>query len=74
LQICCDRWVYTRIYPVERTFEIRKDYGYQFLGYFSDKKEIRNQGKFTGFKDLSIANHVDEIYCSSEVSNYNSKI
>jgi hypothetical protein len=32
------------------------------------KKKSGNQGKFTGFKDLSIANHVD-ILPLSEVSN-----
>lgn len=56
---------------LKELFENRKDYGYQFLGYFSDKKinqEIK--GNLLDLKSFSIANHVDEIYCSlSEVSN-----
>ncbi|SDW11504.1 putative colanic acid biosysnthesis UDP-glucose lipid carrier transferase [Flavobacterium degerlachei] len=56
---------------LKELFETRKDYGYQFLGYFSDKKinpEIK--GNLLDFKSFSIANQVDEIYCSlSEVSN-----
>jgi putative colanic acid biosynthesis UDP-glucose lipid carrier transferase len=52
-------------------FETRKDYGYRFLGYFSDKKANQNiTGKLADLKPFVIANLVDEIYCSlNEVSN-----
>lgn len=52
-------------------FETRKDYGYRFLGYFSDKKTGENiTGKLTDLKPFIIENEVDEIYCSlNEVSN-----
>jgi len=52
-------------------FETRKDYGYRFLGYFSDKKENQEIiGKLDDLKPFVIENFVDEIYCSlHEVSN-----
>lgn len=52
-------------------FETRKDYGYRFLGYFSDKKSDQNiTGKLDDLKPFVIKNEVDEIYCSlNEVSN-----
>ncbi|WP_228515123.1 undecaprenyl-phosphate glucose phosphotransferase [Flavobacterium sp. MR2016-29] len=52
-------------------FETRKDYGYRFLGYFSDKKANQNiAGKLADLKPFVIDNLVDEIYCSlNEVSN-----
>ncbi|MCR4032752.1 MULTISPECIES: undecaprenyl-phosphate glucose phosphotransferase [Flavobacterium] len=52
-------------------FETRKDYGYRFLGYFSDKKVNSNiTGKLVDLKPFVIENEIDEIYCSlSEVSN-----
>ena len=52
-------------------FETRKDYGYRFLGYFSDKKGNSNiTGKLVDLKPFVIENEIDEIYCSlSEVSN-----
>jgi putative colanic acid biosynthesis UDP-glucose lipid carrier transferase len=52
-------------------FETRKDYGYRFLGYFSDKKTHQNiTGKLTDLKPFVVENEVDEIYCSlNEVSN-----
>ena len=50
---------------LKNLFETRTDYGYHFLGYFSDKK-INNEikGKIDDLKKLVIANSVDEIYCS----------
>ncbi|WP_264535690.1 undecaprenyl-phosphate glucose phosphotransferase [Flavobacterium sp. N1736] len=56
---------------LKNLFEIRKDYGYRFLGYFSDKKAgIDITGKLTDLKPFVIENAVDEIYCSlNEVSN-----
>ncbi|MFV5690793.1 undecaprenyl-phosphate glucose phosphotransferase [Flavobacterium sp. LT1R49] len=52
-------------------FETRNDYGYRFLGYFSDKKSNQNiKGKLADLKPFIIENCVDEIYCSlNEISN-----
>lgn len=52
-------------------FETRKDYGYRFLGFFSDKKTNQNiTGKLADLKPFLIENEIDEIYCSlNEVSN-----
>lgn len=51
-------------------FETRNDYGYRFLGYFSDKKVNQDiKGKLVELKPFVIENKVDEIYCSlNEVS------
>ncbi|TDE46661.1 undecaprenyl-phosphate glucose phosphotransferase [Flavobacterium rhamnosiphilum] len=56
---------------LKELFETRKDYGYRFLGYFSDKKlNIEIEGRFEDLKLFVIENKVDEIYCSlNEVSN-----
>lgn len=46
-------------------FETRNDYGYRFLGYFSDKKVNQDiKGKLADLKSFVIENKVDEIYCS----------
>jgi putative colanic acid biosynthesis UDP-glucose lipid carrier transferase len=52
-------------------FETRKDYGYRFLGYFSDKKSNQEiTGNLDDLKPFVLENSVDEIYCSlHEVSN-----
>lgn len=56
---------------LKEVFENRSDYGYRFLGYFSDKKNNANiTGKLDQLKDFVLANKVDEIYCSlNEISN-----
>lgn len=56
---------------LKEVFETRKDYGYRFLGYFSDKKQNPEvKGKIEDLKKYVIANKVDEIYCSlNEISN-----
>lgn len=56
---------------LKNLFEIRRDYGYRFLGYFSDKKTGEGiTGKLTDLKPFVVENAVDEIYCSlNEVSN-----
>lgn len=56
---------------LKNLFETRKDYGYRFLGYFSDKKTGEDIiGKLTDLKTFVTDNSVDEIYCSlNEVSN-----
>lgn len=52
-------------------FETRVDYGYNFLGFFSDKKsDPQIKGKIADIKEFSARTQVDEIYCSlSELSN-----
>lgn len=56
---------------LKNLFENRKDYGYRFLGYFSDKRTSEGiAGKLSDLKPFVIENAVDEIYCSlNEVSN-----
>jgi putative colanic acid biosynthesis UDP-glucose lipid carrier transferase len=60
---------------LKNLFETRSDYGYRFLGYFSDKKSNQNiTGKLVDLKPFVIENSVDEIYCSlNEISNENLK-
>lgn len=55
---------------LKEVFENRKDYGYRFLGYFSDKKQNEEiKGKLENLKNYVLANNVDEIYCSlNEIS------
>lgn len=61
----------TEAIRLKEVFETRKDYGYRFLGYFSDKKQNPEvKGKIEDLKAFVIANKVDEIYCSlNEISN-----
>lgn len=56
---------------LKELFENRNDFGYRFLGYFSDKKTNSNiKGKLEDLKTFVIDNKVDEIYCSlNEISN-----
>jgi len=56
---------------LKELFETRNDYGYRFLGYFSDKKNNESiKGKITDLESFVIENSVDEIYCSlNEISN-----
>ncbi|WP_309640595.1 undecaprenyl-phosphate glucose phosphotransferase [Flavobacterium sp.] len=56
---------------LKELFETRNDYGYRFLGYFSDKKSNANiKGKIEDLKEYVLVNNVDEIYCSlNEISN-----
>lgn len=56
---------------LKELFETRNDYGYRFLGYFSDKKSNANiKGKLADLKNFVLVNKVDEIYCSlNEISN-----
>ncbi len=52
-------------------FETRTDYGYRFMGFFSDKKVNENiLGKVADLKSFAVENKIDEIYCSlNEISN-----
>lgn len=56
---------------LKKVFEERKDYGYRFLGFFSNKKQNPEiKGKIEDLKKFVLENKVDEIYCSlSELSN-----
>lgn len=56
---------------LKEVFESRQDYGYRFLGYFSDKKQNPEiKGKLEELYDYVIDNKIDEIYCSlNEISN-----
>lgn len=56
-------------------FLTRNDYGYRFLGFFSDKKSNQNiTGKLNSLKPFVLENDVDEIYCSlNEITNENLK-
>ncbi|RYG45529.1 MAG: undecaprenyl-phosphate glucose phosphotransferase [Chitinophagaceae bacterium] len=52
-------------------FDTRIDYGYKFMGFFSDKKTNSNiAGRVETLKSFAIDHGVDEIYCSlNEISN-----
>jgi len=56
---------------LKEVFENRKDYGYRFAGYFSDKKQNPEvKGKIEDLKSFVLENKIDEIYCSlNEISN-----
>lgn len=56
---------------LKELFETRIDYGYRFLGFFSDKKTNTNiKGKLDTLNDFILDNNVDEIYCSlNEITN-----
>ncbi|WP_379691723.1 undecaprenyl-phosphate glucose phosphotransferase [Flavobacterium paronense] len=56
---------------LKEVFDTRKDYGYRFLGYFSDKKQNPEvKGRIEDLNLFVIDNKVDEIYCSlNEISN-----
>lgn len=56
---------------LKEVFETRKDYGYRFQGYFSDKKQNSEiVGKIEDLKTFVLEKNTDEIYCSlNEVSN-----
>ncbi|WP_171221238.1 undecaprenyl-phosphate glucose phosphotransferase [Flavobacterium rivulicola] len=56
---------------LKEVFENRKDYGYRFYGYFSDKKQNPEiLGKIEELKNYVLENKIDEIYCSlNEISN-----
>ncbi len=56
---------------LKELFETRNDYGYRFMGYFSDKKSNPNiKGKLEDLQTFVLENKVDEIYCSlNEITN-----
>lgn len=61
----------TESLKLKEVFENRKDYGYRFFGFFSDKKQNPEiKGKIEDLKHFAIVNRIDEIYCSlNEISN-----
>jgi putative colanic acid biosynthesis UDP-glucose lipid carrier transferase len=56
---------------LKQLFETRVDYGYRFLGFFSDKKSNSNiKGKLENVKPFVLDNSINEIYCSlNEITN-----
>ncbi len=56
---------------LKELFDVRNDYGYRFMGYFSDKKSNENiKGRVAEIKQYVLNNKIDEIYCSlNEISN-----
>ncbi|KAB1157051.1 undecaprenyl-phosphate glucose phosphotransferase [Flavobacterium luteum] len=56
---------------LKQLFETRIDYGYRFLGFFSDKKSNSFiKGKLENVKSFVLDNGVNEIYCSlNEINN-----
>lgn len=56
---------------LKKLFETKVDYGYHFLGFFSDKTEGEEiLGKYEDVQDFVLAYNVDEVYCSlSDLSN-----
>lgn len=56
---------------LRKFFDERSDYGYHFLGFFSDKKPHEEvTGRIADIKDFVLQNNVDEIYCSlNEINN-----
>jgi putative colanic acid biosynthesis UDP-glucose lipid carrier transferase len=56
---------------LKKLFESRNDFGYNFFGFFSNKKvNIEIKGKIEQLKSFVLENEIDEIYCSlKEVSN-----
>jgi putative colanic acid biosynthesis UDP-glucose lipid carrier transferase len=56
---------------LKELFETRNDYGYRFLGFFSDKQSNPDiKGKIADLEQFVNDHNVDEIYCSlNEISN-----
>ena len=56
---------------LKELFDTRNDFGYRFLGYFSNKKSNKNIiGKIEDLKEFVIEKNIDEIYCSlNEITN-----
>lgn len=60
---------------LKELFEQKGEYGYRFLGFFSDRKHNNEvKGKIAEVEAFAIDNNVDEIYCSlNEITNYQIK-
>ena len=49
---------------LERFFKKNRGYGYRFLGFFSDKEDVKKKGSIMQSFQYIIDNDIDEIYCS----------
>lgn len=51
---------------VVKLFDERKDLGYRYLGFFSDKESVEKKylGPLKTSHEYILSNHIDEIYCS----------
>lgn len=60
---------------LKELFEQKGEYGYRFLGFFSDRNHNDEvKGKIAEVEAFAIDNNVDEIYCSlNEITNYQIK-
>ncbi|KGO83304.1 sugar transferase [Flavobacterium beibuense F44-8] len=60
---------------LKELFEQKGEYGYRFLGFFSDRKHNDEvKGKIAEVEAFAIDNNIDEIYCSlNEITNYQIK-
>ena len=56
---------------LKQLFEEKTHYGYQFMGFFSDRKQNEHiTGKISAVKFFAEENNIDDIYCSlNEVTN-----
>ena len=56
---------------LKQLFEEKTHYGYQFMGFFSDRKQNENiKGKISTVKAFAEENNIDDIYCSlNEITN-----
>ncbi|MCW2117959.1 undecaprenyl-phosphate glucose phosphotransferase [Flavobacterium sp. 7A] len=56
---------------LKKLFDTNVNYGYHFLGFFSDKKVNEEIiGNYDDVKEFVLKNNVDEVYCSlSDISN-----
>ena len=56
---------------LKQLFEEKTHYGYQFMGFFSDRKQNENiKGKISTVKVFAEENNIDDIYCSlNEITN-----
>lgn len=60
---------------LKKLFDSRADYGYNFHGYFSDKKKNPEvMGGIADIKNFTLNNNIDDIYCSlNELTNIQMK-
>lgn len=56
---------------LQHFFETKPDYGYRFIGFFSDRKQNEFiKGKVSDIETFALENNIDDIYCSlNEISN-----
>ena len=65
----------TQAIRLKSLFETRTDYGYHFMGFFSDKKTGNDiKGRTSDIQSFATQHNIDDIYCSlNEISNTNLK-